>query len=158
MISTTYILKAIAGFAAVGGLLALTGCAPSSASAADDWQAVETGFVCTPVAVWDGDTYHCAEKLKIRISGIAARETDGSCSPGHPCPAASAEAARDALVGLFGGPRGRWKQGHIVVQAPPMKCDKRGMSYDRVVADCLLPDGRDLSGAMLASGTVLPWR
>lgn len=43
-------------------------------------------FVCTPVAVWDGDgPIWCKEGPKIRIAGIAAREMDGTCSRGHPC-------------------------------------------------------------------------
>ena len=57
-------------------------------------------FVCTPIAVWDGDgPIWCKEGPKIRIAGIAAREMDGTCSRRHPCPASSAAAARDALVG-----------------------------------------------------------
>ena len=48
-------------------------------------------FQCTPVAVWDGDgPIWCAEGPHIRLSGIAAREIDGSCRPGHPCPNADA--------------------------------------------------------------------
>lgn len=65
-------------------------------------------FTCTPVAVWDGDgPIWCAEGPRIRLSGIAAREIDGSCSSGHPCPTSSGTAARDHLVGLLGGSRGR---------------------------------------------------
>ena len=37
-------------------------------------------FNCTPTAVWDGDgPIWCAEGPHIRLSGIAAREMDGSC-------------------------------------------------------------------------------
>ncbi|MFN4040018.1 MAG: thermonuclease family protein, partial [Erythrobacter sp.] len=62
-------------------------------------------FTCTPEAVWDGDgPVWCEEGPRIRLAGIAARELDGTCSPGHPCPDASAETARDALVRLVGKP------------------------------------------------------
>ena len=116
-------------------------------------------FMCTPIAVYDGDgPVHCREGQKLRIAGIAAREMDGSCRPGHPCPRSSAVDARAALVNLLGGPRGRWNTGHIVVKYPTMKCRNVGQSYDRVVASCTLRDGRDLGGAMLATRTVLPWR
>lgn len=116
-------------------------------------------FVCTPVAVWDGDgPIWCKEGPKIRIAGIAAREMDGTCSRGHPCPAASAVAARDALVQLLGGPKGQRDTGHIIVRASAMRCSVDGQSYGRVVASCRLSDGRDLAKAMLATRTVQPWR
>lgn len=116
-------------------------------------------FACTPVAVWDGDgPVWCQEGPRIRLEGIAARETDGTCRRGHPCPDASAEASRDALVGLLGGPRGTLRTGHIQVRYPAMQCRRAGTSYERVVASCRLHDGRDLSAAMVRTGTVLPWR
>jgi endonuclease YncB( thermonuclease family) len=116
-------------------------------------------FVCTPIAVWDGDgPIWCKEGPKIRIAGIAAREMDGTCSRGHPCPASSAVAARDALVRLLGGSKGERDTGHVIVRAPAMRCSADGQSYGRVVASCRLSDGRDLAKAMLATGTVLAWR
>jgi len=116
-------------------------------------------FVCTPIAVWDGDgPVWCAEGPKLRLKGIAAREMDGTCSPGHPCPTASAVAARDALVRLLGGPRGTMSTGHVRVHAPPMQCRASNISYSRIVAACRMGNGRDLSNAMLETGTVLPWR
>ncbi len=116
-------------------------------------------FMCTPVAVYDGDgPVHCREGEKVRIAGIAAREMDGTCRPGHPCPRASAIQARDALVQILGGARGRWKTGHVVVSYPSMKCRSVARSYDRVVANCTLKDGRNLGSAMIATHTVLPWR
>jgi endonuclease YncB( thermonuclease family) len=116
-------------------------------------------FICTPIAVWDGDgPIWCQEGPKIRISSIAAREIDGSCRPGHPCPRASGEAARDALVELLGRPIGRWKTGHVRISGPAISCLHQGRSYDRVVASCTLPDGRDLGEAMIATGTVARWR
>jgi len=121
--------------------------------------AASTIFACTPVAVYDGDgPVWCREGPRIRLEGIAAREMDGTCRRGHPCPKASAEASRDALVRLLGGPRGTLRTGHIRVRYPTMQCRQAGTSYDRVVASCRLNDGRDLSTAMIATGTVLRWR
>ena len=42
-------------------------------------------FACTATAVWDGDgPIWCEEGPRIRLRGIAAREIDGTCRPGHP--------------------------------------------------------------------------
>jgi len=122
--------------------------------------AAGTSFACTPTHVWDGDgPIWCAEGPRIRISGIAAREIDGSCRSNQPCPAASAVAARDALVRLLGGPRGTITTGHIIVRSGPMACRSTGSAGGvRTAAWCTLPGGRDLSCAMLATGTVLPWQ
>lgn len=115
-------------------------------------------FACTPVAVWDGDgPVWCKEGPRIRIEHIAAREIDGTCRPGSPCPVSSGIAARDALVKILGGPKGTKPAGHVVVQYPTMTCLSPGKSYKRVVASCSLKDGRDLGRAMIATGTVLSW-
>lgn len=117
-------------------------------------------FTCTPVAVYDGDgPIWCAEGPHVRISGIAAREADGTCRRNQPCPAASAEAARDALVNLLGGPRGRRATGHNVADhfADVGKMVVVGSGGNRTGAWCTLADGRDLSCAMVATGTVLRW-
>lgn len=121
--------------------------------------AAGTSFTCTPAAVWDGDgPVWCAEGPRVRISGIAAKEMDGTCRAGQPCPDASAIVARDALVGLFGGARGTLPTGHIQVRAAPMSCLSTGFAGgSRTAAWCRLADGRDLSCAMVATGTVLRW-
>ena len=64
-------------------------------------------FSCTPVRVWDGDgPVWCAEGPRVRLAGIAAREHDGTCRSNQPCPAATADQARDALVRTVGRARG----------------------------------------------------
>lgn len=84
-------------------------------------------FICTPVAVWDGDgPVWCAEGPKVRIAGVAAREMDGTCKDNQPCPPVAAVEARDRLVELFGGSRGTLPQGHIQVRAAPMQCVSDG--------------------------------
>lgn len=106
-------------------------------------------FACTVAAVPDGDSLRCREAapgggtLRVRLSGIAAREPDGTCRPGHPCPAATGEAARAVLARLAAGRR--------------LACRPVGVSYDRVAAFCRRPDGMDLSCAMVATGTAARW-
>lgn len=84
-------------------------------------------FTCTPEAVWDGDgPIWCEEGPRIRLSGIAAREIDGSCKAGHPCPVADPLEARDALARLVGDAVGSGPNGHVLVKGPPMRCVSDG--------------------------------
>src|SRR6056297_2549134 len=108
------------------GLVALAIC-PEEAKAEVPIIPAGQTFECTPTHVWDGDgPVWCAEGPRLRLAGIAAREIDGSCSPGHPCPRTSAEDARDALVNLVGTRRGVGRHGHILVQGPRMTCRSDG--------------------------------
>ena len=106
-------------------------------------------FPCTVALVNDGDTLRCREAgadgkaIRIRLSGIAARERDGSCGRGHPCPAASAEAATATLT--------------RIALDETLACRATGTSWNRVAAFCRRADGVDLSCAMLDSGTVAKW-
>lgn len=122
--------------------------------------AVSGPFTCTPIAVHDGDgPIWCSEGPRIRLSGIAAREIDGSCRRGHPCPFASGKAARDTLVRLLGGPRGKGTHGHVLVVGPRLSCVGYGSAEgSRTVALCRSAKTGDLSCAMVRSGTVLRWR
>lgn len=116
-------------------------------------------FTCTPTAVWDGDgPIWCAEGPRVRIAGIAAREHDGTCRSNQPCPAASAEASRDALVRLLGTPIGRRPEGHITLRAAPLRCvSVGGAGGTRTAAWCTLRNGHDLGCAMVQTRTVLRW-
>jgi endonuclease YncB( thermonuclease family) len=116
-------------------------------------------FSCTPVRVWDGDgPIWCAEGPRVRLSGIAAREMDGTCSKGHPCPAATAEQARDELVRLVGTPIGRSEHGHVNVRGPTLKCHSLGgAGGKRTAAWCVSPKSGDLSCAMVKSGYAKKW-
>ncbi len=122
--------------------------------------AAGTGFTCTPTRVWDGDgPIWCAEGPKIRLAGIAAREIDGTCNRGHPCPTAQGTVARDHLVRLLGGPRGRTGTGHIIVRSPALRCRSEGSGKGtRTAAWCVSPSAGDLSCAMVKSGYALRWR
>lgn len=124
-------------------------------------QAVPAGetFRCTPTRVWDGDgPIWCAEGPRIRLAGIAAREMDGTCSPGHPCPRASAAAARDGLVRLVGKPVGRSREGHVLVEGPTLNCRSTGSAGGaRIGAWCSNQRGQDLSCEMVRSGLAARW-
>lgn len=100
-------------------------------------------FTCQVVSVNDGDTLRCADGTRIRLHAVAARESDGTCSPGHPCPTASAEAARDTLRRLAEGRK--------------ISCLQTGTSYDRKAAICWTPSGQEINCAMVRSGTTLLW-
>ncbi|WP_129792589.1 thermonuclease family protein [Sphingosinicella sp. CPCC 101087] len=133
-------IAAIAAVAAAG--LATAAC--GAIAAQDDPDPSPATFVCDVLRVHDGDgPIHCRNGSRIRLSGIAARELDGRCLDGHPCPVASAEAAKAELDRLAVGRR--------------LTCHQVGTSYRRVVAWCETPTGEDLSCAMVRSGTVLRW-
>lgn len=146
-------------FAAASTAIAGGAASDSAASATPVVQVGET-FTCTPVAVWDGDgPIWCAEGPRIRLSGIAARELDGTCSAGHPCPDATGIAARDELVRLLGGPKGTLPTGHIKVSGPPLTCTSKGSGKgSRTAAFCTREDGVDLSCAMVSSGKAARWQ
>lgn len=116
-------------------------------------------FACTPTRVWDGDgPIWCAEGPRVRLAGIAAREMDGSCRPGHPCPTASATASRDRLVSLLGGARGAAESGHILVRGPRLTCVSDGSAGgNRTAAWCKVPGGASLNCEMIASGHAAKW-
>jgi endonuclease YncB( thermonuclease family) len=101
-------------------------------------------FVCSVTGIHDGDgPIYCAEGPKVRLTAIAARELDGSCSPGHPCPEASAAAATSELRRLALGQR--------------LSCEKTGTSYTRTTAWCWRSDGVELNCAMMRSGKAAYW-
>ena len=116
-------------------------------------------FTCTPTHVWDGDgPVWCDEGPRLRLAGIAARETDGTCKSNQPCPRATADQARDALVSLLGQPVGRTSQGHVLVNGPALTCLSTGSAGgNRTGAWCRSPRTGDISCRMVKSGTVLKW-
>lgn len=118
-----------------------------------------TAFDCTPTAVWDGDgPVWCAEGPKIRLSGIAAREVDGSCLPDHPCGRTGAIESRDALVRLLGRPTGVGRHGHVLVEGPALRCVSTGPAGGaRTGAWCVSPTAGDVSCAMIRGGWAARW-
>lgn len=83
--------------------------------------------------VIDGDTI-VIDKVHIRLAGIDAPELD------HPW----GRQSKWAMVQLC--------KGQIVTARI-----KPELSYDRVVAECKLPDGRDLAAELVRSGLALDW-
>ena len=116
-------------------------------------------FLCTPTHVWDGDgPIWCQEGPHVRLAGVAAREMDGTCNRNQPCPDASAEAARDALVKLVGRPTGVGRHGHIRVVGPTMRCHSDGSAGgNRTAAWCVSPKSGDINCAIISGGWALRW-
>ncbi|MFD2646301.1 thermonuclease family protein [Devosia albogilva] len=83
--------------------------------------------------VIDGDTLDIAG-TRIRLAGIDAPELD------HPW----GQKAKWAMVQLCKGQT-------VTARIRPE------LSYDRVVAECFLPDGRDLAAELVRSGLALDW-
>lgn len=142
--------------------IALIGCnflPPAEAPAAAPIIPGRQVFACTPTEVWDGDgPIWCAEGPKIRIAGVAAREIDGSCRRGQPCPPVSGTEARDRLVRLLGGARGRETDGHVLVHSATMACVSDGSAGgSRTAAWCRSRALGDLSCAVVRAGGAVPW-
>lgn len=116
-------------------------------------------FTCTPIAVWDGDgPIWCAEGPHVRLSGIAAREMDGTCQANQPCPNASAVDARETLARMLGTVTGSRPEGHITVSGPKLSClSVGGAGGSRTAAWCMSPRVGDLSCAMVQTGKALRW-
>lgn len=126
----------------VGALVAiglvLAGCAarpPEAVPVAEPLPVVRDcapGFVAAPEAVWtgeasaviDGDSF-CMGEVEIRLARYSAPEWDAP-----------------------GGPEARARTLLILQAHGPLTCASRARSYDRVIADCQLADGRDLAGVL----------
>ncbi|MBB4642644.1 thermonuclease family protein [Rhizorhapis suberifaciens] len=100
-------------------------------------------FSCKVSRITDGDTLRCADGTRVRLHAVAARESDGSCKPGHPCPTASASEATATLSALASG--------------QTLQCEQTGTSYNRVVAICRDEANIEINCAMIESGTALVW-
>ncbi len=116
-------------------------------------------FLCTPTHVWDGDgPIWCEEGPRVRLSGVNARELDGTCGFNKPCPNANAVEARDALVAMVGEKTGIDHYGHIMVTGPTMRCRSVGHAGGkRTAAWCVSPKSGDISCAMAQAGWVKKW-
>lgn len=99
-------------------------------------------FECEVAYVNDGDTLRCGDGTRVRLHAIAARETDNSCSPGHPCPPASTSLSRSSLIDLAGR---------------KITCARTGTSHDRVTAICWNSAGVEINCAMVRSGAAVVW-
>lgn len=100
-------------------------------------------FICDVAYVNDGDTLRCEDGTRVRLHAVAAREADETCSPGHPCPAASAASATAELRRLAAN--------------RTISCERVGQSYSRVTAICWTSEQVEINCAMIRSGTTLVW-
>lgn len=102
-----------------------------------------SSFQCKVASITDGDTLRCQDGARVRLHAVAARESDETCSPGHPCPSASAALATAKLSELAGG--------------QTLQCQPTGTSYNRVTAICRNQSDVEINCAMVQSGTTLVW-
>ncbi len=106
-------------------------------------QSAETIFKCDVSSITDGDTLRCADGTRVRLHAVAARESDGSCTTGHPCPDASAGAATALLTQLAAG--------------QTLTCRQTGTTYGRKAAICSNESGIEINCEMVRSGLTLVW-
>ena len=98
------------------------------------FETICTAVICLsqPIAVHDGDSFR-ADGMAFRIFGISAPER---YAPGG-------LAAKQAL--------------QAIIADQPLACTPRGASYNRIVVECILPDGTDLACAMVEAGHATDW-
>ena len=100
-------------------------------------------FLCDVSSITDGDTLRCSDGTRVRLHAVAARESDETCKPGHPCPSASAASATATLAQLASG--------------QTLQCEQTGTSYNRVTAVCWNQQNTEINCAMVNSGTTVVW-
>lgn len=93
-------------------------------------------FLCSVIAVHDGDTLRCRGGTRVRLEAIDAPEV-GECPRYRTCAPGDALASRRALRRMALG--------------KTIRCQGDGHSYDRIVAWCAA-GGVDLSCAMYRGG------
>ncbi|MEO7468507.1 MAG: hypothetical protein ABIV36_15945, partial [Sphingobium limneticum] len=130
------------------GIIAIALCAvvflwPNGAATSGALLDATADFECQVEKITDGDTLRCADGTRIRLHAVAARESDETCRPGHPCPSASAASATAKLSDLAYG--------------QTLRCERVGSSYNRVTAICRNEDNIEINCAMVQSGTAIIW-
>jgi endonuclease YncB( thermonuclease family) len=121
-----------------------------------------SAFLCLAIALHDVDgPIHCRSGDKIRLQGIGATETDGSCRPNQPCVPGDPIAQRRRMARAMGATiarEDRSRYGQAWFSRPvALRCVPTGRSHKRVTAWCTLPDGRDLSCLAIRSGVAVRW-
>jgi endonuclease YncB( thermonuclease family) len=106
-------------------------------------------FACDAVALHDVDgPIHCRSGQKIRLQGIGATETDGSCRPSQPCIPGDPRAQRRAMATAVIGAR---------IAPVALRCVATGWSHARITAWCSRGDGFDLSCGAIRVGIAARW-
>ena len=119
-------------------------------------------LLCLAVALHDVDgPIRCRSGERIRLAGIGATELDGSSRPGQPGIPGDPFAQRRRMAAAIGGGIGqdsRALDGYLRLAQPvQLSCDVIGRSYNRLVAWCRLPSGRDVSCAAIEAGVATRW-
>lgn len=94
---------------------------------------IAAAFLCLMPVQIDGDTMICQDKTRVRLWGVDSPER---YTPEGP-------AATRALSNLITG--------------QTLTCEPKGRSYNRTVALCRLPDGRDIAAEMVRQGQAKDW-
>ena len=120
-------------------------------------------FTCEAIALHDVDgPVHCRTGEKIRLQGIGATETDGSCRANQPCVPGDAMAQRRIMATRVIGATIRredsGRYGQIWFAQPiRLDCVATGKSHARVTAWCSRSDGADLSCGAIRAGIAARW-
>ena len=120
-------------------------------------------FTCEAIALHDVDgPIHCASGQKIRLQGIGATETDGTCRPNQPCVPGDPLAQRRVMATKVMGAVIRHEDTGLYGQAwfarpVALNCIATGQSHARVTAWCARQDGRDLSCEAIRLGIAARW-
>jgi len=125
-------------------------------------------LICLAIALHDVDgPIHCSTGEKIRLQGIGATETDGSCNPNQPCVPGDPFAQRKVMARLIGATPSREdtgrdgkpaRYGQLWFAKPVrLECDVTGTSHARITAWCRLPNGADLSCAAISASIAARW-
>jgi len=120
-------------------------------------------FTCQAIALHDVDgPIHCASGPKIRLQGIGAEETDGSCRQNQPCvpgdPMAQRRTMAVRIIGARIAREDASRYGQAWFARPiALTCVPTGRSHSRVTAWCHRPDGVDLSCAAIQAGIAARW-
>ncbi len=106
-------------------------------------------FFCTVTRVHDGDgPLWCAEGPKVRIAGVQAPDFRSA----EPC-----RQHRASYVCSDRAARASQRTVSALVLRRRLTCQAIEPSYARIVARCRLPDGRDLSCAVIMAGAAARW-
>lgn len=93
-------------------------------------------FLCTVTAVIDGDTFRCAEGMRVSLHAVDAPEL-GPCRRGGQCPPADADRAKAALTRITLNKR--------------LRCERVGGDSVDISAWCRVA-GADVSCALYRGG------
>jgi len=121
------------------------------------------GFTCEAIALHDVDgPIHCLSGEKIRLQGIGATETDGSCRPNQPCvpgdPLVQRRIMATRVIGASLSHEDPGLFGQVWFARPvTLQCTATGRSHARITAWCRRTDGADVSCEAIRAGVAARW-